>query len=212
MVPKNTTYIVGITGGSASGKTRFIQELGQLFRKEEVCILSQDNYYKTMHNHRRDEAGHINYDLPECINLEAFKQDIDLLRNGKEVKRREYRFQHEEQEGDWITYSPAPILLVEGLFIFYEQDIFNQFDLKIFLEANEEIQLDRRINRDTRERNIPLDFVHYQWKNHVLPAYNAYLLPYKDKADLIIINNTHFKNSLKVVEDHFKVVLQSLKS
>jgi uridine kinase len=201
-------YLVGITGGSASGKTRFIKELGALFHQEEVCILSQDNYYKPATNHVRDENGHINFDLPECIDLDAFYADIITLGRGEIVKRREYRFQHEQQLGDWMVFNPAPIIIVEGLFIFYRQDIFNLFDLKIFIDAQDEIKLNRRMSRDTAERNITAEFVLYQWENHVMPAYRQYLLPYKEKADLIINNNSHFQNSLRVVEDHFKVWLE----
>lgn len=201
------TYLVGITGGSASGKTRFLHELGALFGKDEVCILSQDNYYKTAHHHQRDENGHINYDLPECIDLEAFEADILKLGRRELVRRREYRFQHEEQEGEWLEFKPAPIVIVEGLFIFYKESISRHFDLKVFIEASEEVQLARRLKRDIAERNIPADFVHYQWTHHVMPAYHKYLLPYKEKADLVINNNEHFGNSLKVIEDHFKMVL-----
>ena len=126
-------YIVGITGGSASGKTSFINELGELFSRDEVCIISQDNYYKTMEHHQRDEQGHINYDLPECIDVHSFLTDIKKLKNGESIKVREYRFQHEEQHGDWLEFKAAPIIIVEGLFVFYEQAIFDQFDLKIFI-------------------------------------------------------------------------------
>jgi len=202
-----TPYIVGITGGSASGKTRFIRELGTMFKEDELCIISQDNYYKTMEHHQKDENGHINYDLPTCIDVDAFLKDIETLKQGKVVRRREYRFQHEEQHGEWFEMKPAKILLVEGLFIFHEKAIFNLFDLKIFIEASENIQLRRRIDRDTRERNIPEDFVHYQWQHHVMPAFKAYLLPYKEKADVIIMNNTHFGSSMRMVEDHFRQVI-----
>ncbi|MBP9186035.1 MAG: uridine kinase [Bacteroidia bacterium] len=197
-------YLVGITGGSASGKTSFLREIGNIFSTDEVCILSQDNYYRPSTDQTKDENGHINYDLPDCIDLDAFMADIVKLANGEEVKRREYRFQHENQMGDWLTFKPAPIVIIEGLFIFYRTDISNHFNLKIFIEANEELQLQRRLKRDTLERNIPADFVQYQWTNHVMPAYRKYLEPYKTQADIIIINNRHFNNSLKIIEDHFR--------
>jgi uridine kinase len=203
-------YLVGVTGGSASGKTSFLRELGTLFSKEEVCILSQDNYYKPANMQPKDQNGNINYDLPECIDLDGFKNDMLKLSEWQDVKRREYRFQHEEQMGEWITFPSAPIVIIEGLFIFYREDISKHFNLKIFVEAEEERQLQRRIKRDTQERNIPEDYVHYQWENHVMPAFREYLAPYKSSADIIINNNDHFFNSLKVVEDHFRwILLQS---
>ena len=197
------TYLVGVTGGSASGKTSFLREIGLLFKPEEVCILSQDNYYKKASEQPKDENGNINYDLPACIDLDTFHDDMLLLKQGKEVKRREYRFQHENQLGDWLVFKPAPIVIIEGLFIFYRTDIAEHFNLKIFVEAEEHLQLQRRLKRDTQERNIPEDYVHYQWQNHVMPAYKQYLAPYRAQADIIINNNSHFNNSLKVVEDHF---------
>jgi len=201
-------YLVGITGGSASGKTRFLKELGNLFKKGELCFLSQDNYYKPAEHHTKDSLGHINYDLPSCIDLDAFKADILKLSNMESIKLQEYRFQHDEQFGKWIEIFPSPIIIVEGLFIFYEKEIFKQFDLKIFIDANEEERLQRRIKRDTIERNISHEFVLYQWKNHVKPAFEQYLLPHKEKADLIVNNNEHFNNSLKVIEDHFRIILK----
>lgn len=205
-------YIVGVTGGSASGKTSLLKALGQLFSKEEVCILSQDNYYKPAAEQTKDPQGHINFDLPTCLDLDAFHDDLLLLKSSKEVKRREYRFQHEEQLGDWIHFPPAPIVIIEGLFIFYRLDIKDHFDLKIFVEAKEELQFERRLKRDTLERNIDASFVHYQWQNHVMPAYRQYLEPYKSEADILINNNEHFQNSLKVIEDHFRMLLNKTKT
>ena len=208
----NKPYLVGITGGSASGKTSFLREIGNLFGPNEVCILSQDNYYRPAKEQAKDENGHINYDLPDCIDLDAFTDDIIKLSLGKTVRRREYRFQHEEQMGDWLEFESAPIVIIEGLFIFYREDISSHFNLKLFIEANEDLQLQRRLKRDTLERNIPADFVQYQWNNHVMPAFRKYLEPYKEEADIIIINNAHFKNSLKVVEDHFRWKLNNQSS
>jgi uridine kinase len=141
------------------------------------------------------------------LDLNAFHDDMLLLKNGNDIKRREYRFQHEDQMGDWVHFKSAPIIIIEGLFVFYRQDISAHFNLKLFVEAQEDIQLQRRLKRDTSERNISEDFVKYQWTNHVMPAYRKYLEPYKHQADIIINNNEHFQNSLKVVEDHFKQLL-----
>jgi uridine kinase len=212
MVDQKFPYIVGVTGGSASGKTSFLKELGNLFDANQVCILAQDNYYKPVSFQTKDENGHINYDLPSCLDLDAFHDDMLLLKNGNDVKRREYRFQHEDQMGDWVHFKSAPIIIIEGLFVFYRQDISAHFNLKLFVEAHEDIQLQRRLKRDISERNISEDFVKYQWTNHVMPAYRKYLEPYKHQADIIINNNEHFQNSLKVVEDHFKQLLKCRKT
>jgi len=199
---ENRPYLVGISGGSASGKTSFLNALKKRFAENQLCIISQDNYYKLAFEHQLDENGHINFDLPECVDLDAFAEDISKLHRGETVHRHEYLFQHEEQKGDLLTFKPAPIIVCEGLFIFYYERIFKQFDLKIFISAEEEIAFQRRIKRDVAERNISEDFVLYQWKNHVIPSYRKYLLPFMAQADMIINNNTHFDTSLMIISDY----------
>jgi uridine kinase len=201
-------YLVGISGGSASGKTRFLKALSEQFAFEDVCIVSQDNYYKPALEHACDENGHINYDLPQCIDLDKFYADLHALMNGKSINIQEYRFQHKEQFGRTITLAPAPLIITEGLFIFYEERIRNLFNLKIFIEANTDIQYKRRLKRDTEDRNIPSDFVKYQWDNHVMPAFNEFLLPYKELADIVINNNYNFNNSLDVIKNHLQTKLR----
>lgn len=197
----NKPYLIGISGGSASGKTSFLKALKERFSPEQLCIVSQDNYYKLAFEHQRDENGHINFDLPECVDLDAFAEDLSKLHSGETIYRNEYRFQHENQQGDLLQFNPSPIIVCEGLFIFYYERIFKQFDLKIFISAEEEIALERRMKRDVAERNISEEFVLYQWKNHVLPSYRKFLLPFMAQADLIVNNNTHFDNSLQVISD-----------
>jgi uridine kinase len=200
-------YLVGITGGSAMGKTHFLNSLKKLFSTDELCVISQDNYYKLAYEHQLDSEGKINFDLPECIDLAAFATDLEKLHNNETIYRNEYLFQHENQVGPLLTFKPAPIIVCEGLFIFYSEAIRKQFDLKIFIQADEEIALNRRLKRDFNERNIPVEYNHYQWNNHVMPAFEKYLLPFKPQADIIINNNNHFDNSLNVLDDHFRFMI-----
>lgn len=207
MNTENLPYLIGITGGSASGKTHFLNSLRAMFGSNEVCIISQDNYYKRAYQHQIDENGHINFDLPECIDLQLFASDIAKLKSGYAVEIEEYLFQHTDVKPKKLVFEPAKIIVCEGLFIFYQQEILEQFDLKIFINADEEIALNRRLKRDVAERNIDEDFVLYQWKHHVVPSYRKYLLPFMAQADLIVNNNIHFEQSLKVVSDHLRSVL-----
>ncbi|MBJ7427433.1 MAG: uridine kinase [Bacteroidia bacterium] len=200
-------YLVGITGGSAMGKTHFLNSLKQLFSTDELCVISQDNYYKLAFEHQLDPEGNINFDLPECIDLKAFAEDLEKLHNNETIHRNEYLFQHENQVGPLLTFKPAPIIVCEGLFIFYSEEIRKQFDLKIFIQADESIALNRRLKRDSAERNIPIDYIHYQWNNHVMPAYQKFLLPFMPQADIIVNNNDHFDNSLNVIDDHFRTII-----
>jgi uridine kinase len=196
-------YLVGITGGSASGKTSFIRSLTEAFPPGRLSVISQDNYYRPAELHQLDESGQINYDLPECIDFESFAADMQDLKQHRVVRKKEYLFQLTDREPGWIELHPAPILVIEGLFIFYYEQIFRELDLKIFIDAADDVKLSRRIRRDTSERGIPREQVIYQWTNHVLPAYEKYLLPFKNAADIVINNNEHFLTSLQVIKDHF---------
>lgn len=133
---------------------------------------------------------------------------LELLKSGFSIQQREYKFQLEGYEPNLITVHSAPILIVEGLFIFYFQEIFEQLDLKIFIDAKDEVKLTRRLQRDVVERGISREQVVYQWEYHVKPAYEEFLYPFRERADLIINNNEHFNESLWIIENHLKSLLK----
>lgn len=193
------TYLIGITGGSGSGKTTFIRRLREQFSEQEVCIISQDDYYRPIHEQKKDKEGVINFDRPNSIDKEAFVRNVQQLMNGKEVRIVEYTFNNSKKKPKEIILKPAPIIIVEGLFVFHFKKIRKQLDLKVYVHAKENLKIIRRIQRDQIERNYPLDDVLYRYKNHVLPAFDRYIAPYIDKADIVINNNTHFKNGLKMM-------------
>ncbi len=206
------TYIIGITGGSASGKTSFLLELKNTFAAHEVCVVSQDNYYKPLHEQEADGNGMVNYDLPTCIDVDRFLVDIQNLKNGDSITKKEYVFNNPNKVPETIIINPAPIIIVEGLFIYYFEKIAEQLQLKIFVDADEELKWQRRLQRDTAERGIENHIVKYQWDNHVKPAYEAYLLPYRNHSDIIITNNINYNKGLAVMQNHIRQILEGLSS
>ena len=193
-------YLIGITGGSGSGKTSFIKELRRAFPTEALCIISQDDYYRPIQEQYRDEAGIENFDLPHSIDKKAFAADIQRLINGETVDRLEYLFNNAHATPAKLTFYPAPILLVEGIFVFHFKKIRKMLDLKIFLHAKENLKVIRRIKRDQVERNYPVEDVLYRYEKHVLPTFEKYIEPYMDEADIIINNNRDFRVGLEVVK------------
>ena len=115
----NPSFIIGITGGSGSGKTTLIRKLRKQFSKKELCIISQDDYYYPKEKQVMDNKGIHNFDLPGAIDKKAFLKDIQLLKKGKVLKRKEYTFNNENAKPKIITLHPAKIIVVEGLFIFH---------------------------------------------------------------------------------------------
>lgn len=192
-------YIVGITGGSASGKTVFLNDLMKSFTKEELCIFSQDNYYRPREVQPRDENGVKNFDTPESIDFEAFAKDIKKLKAGETVNREEYTFNNPNVIPRQLVFKPAPVIVVEGIFVFYFQQVSALLDLKVFIDTQDFLMLKRRIIRDAKERGYDLDDVLYRFEKHVAPTYRRYIEPFKQDADIIIPNNHHFQNGMRVL-------------
>jgi uridine kinase len=201
-------YVIGVAGGSASGKTFFLQKLKESLPAGSVSIISQDNYYRPKSEQSFDENGEVNFDLPTSINKEAFRDDLLKLLNGQPVSLIEYTFNNQGQEPIMVHIEPAPILVVEGLFVFHYPEIRSLLDLRVYLDVREEIKLDRRIRRDRDERGYPESVVRYQWEHHVAPSYKKFLKPYRDDSHLILTNNITFDKGLAVLADHLRYRLE----
>ncbi len=182
-------FVVGIAGGSGSGKTYLLHSLLKHFTEDEVCLLSQDHYYKPKSEQFIDENGEVNFDLPEGIDDEKLLADLKELLSGKEIQKVEYVFNNPSAQQSLLTFCPKPIIVVEGLFIYHYKKIAENFDYRIYIEADNEIKLARRLHRDQVERGYSKETIMYQWENHVLPSYENYLKPYKANAHKLILNN-----------------------
>lgn len=204
----NKPYVIGIAGSSGSGKTFFLRSFLNHFSADQVTLISQDDYYIPANTTTREENRLYNFDVPTSINREAFYADIKALFEGKTVYKEEYTFNNPHIKPKMLEILPAPILVVEGLFIFHYNEINELLDYRIFLDADEPIALDRRLRRDLIERGYDHDDVMYKWTNHVVPSYNTYLLPHKKECDLVIINNT---DDPQIIHDSTNLISEDLK-
>ncbi|MCB0735466.1 MAG: uridine kinase [Flavobacteriales bacterium] len=206
---KTLPYIIGIAGGSASGKTTFINRLREQFNTNELCVISQDNYYKSLSDQQVDANGEVNFDLPEAIDFKRLIRDVKTLAKGQEVRMIEYTFNNPGAFPKELVFKSAPILIIEGLFIYAEDKLSRLFDLKVFIEARPDIMFKRRMKRDLNERGIPEEMIRYQWNEHFMPAYEEHMMPHRDSVDMIVVNNSHFDHSFKVFSDHCVQVLST---
>ncbi len=205
-------FIIGITGGSGSGKTTFLNEIKSRFSRKEVCFISQDDYYIPREEQFTDAQGIKNFDLPTAIDKKAFRKDIEKLIAGKSITKEEYVFNNELKTPKMLTFHSAPIIVVEGLFVFHYKKIQRLLDLKIFLHAKENLKVIRRIKRDRVERNYPLDDVLYRYENHVLPSFEKYVAPHRESADIIINNNEQMNMGIQVILGFIRQQLSEMES
>ena len=205
MSTNNRPFIIGITGGSASGKTLFLTRLMEQFDTDDICLLSQDNYYRPKEHQTKDENGIENFDLPGAIDDVAFAADVEKLRSGELVTREEYTFNNSDKIPNLLHFYPKKILVVEGIFVFHFPEVAKLLDLKIFIDAQDKIKLKRRIKRDNEERGYDLQDVMYRWKYHVKPTYEEFIRPHKRNCDIVIPNNHHFEKGLQVIVSFLKI-------
>ena len=204
-----TPYLIGITGGSGSGKTYFLNKLMNAFSEEEVCLISQDNYYKERHLQPLDDKGIQNFDMPKSIDKKHFYKDIQSLRIGNVVEKKEYTFNNDAVKAKTLIFKPAPVIIVEGIFVFHYKKISEMLDLKVFLDAEDHLKIKRRIIRDNKERGYDLEDVLYRYERHVAPTYKKYIAPYKSHCDIVIPNNAGIDNAVEVMIAFLKSKTQS---
>lgn len=192
-------FLVGITGGSASGKTTFLKRLLASFPADQICLISQDNYYRPLDQQLRDSQGIENFDLPTSIDDVAYAADVLRISQGQEVRRIEYMFNNKAATPQELVFRPAPIVVVEGIFVFHFPEIAKLLDIKVFIDAQEHVKLHRRIVRDRDERGYDMTDVMYRYMHHVAPTYEKFIAPHKHEADIVIPNNHHFERGLDVL-------------
>jgi uridine kinase len=195
----NKPFIIGVTGGSGSGKTTILKKIREQFGADKVCIISQDDYYYPREMHEMDAEGYQNFDLPKSIDKKAFYNDLEKLGNGETIQREEYVFNNKETTPKILTFEPAPVIVVEGLFVLHYRKIRRLLNLKVYVHAKENLKVIRRIKRDRIERGYPLEDVLYRYEHHVLPSFERYILPYMEIADIVVNNNETFENGLDVL-------------
>lgn len=192
-------YVVGVTGGSGSGKTTFVRELGTRLGAAATTF-SQDDYYRPQDEQERDGRGIHNFDLPASIDSATMAAEVRRVIAGETVERPKYLFETVYRDGDSVSndppeaptlrLAPAPVLVIEGLFVLHEPALRALMDLTVFVDASDVAKVTRRIRRDRLERDLPLEDVLYRYEAHVLPAYNAYVKPHRRDAHVIVNNGS----------------------
>ncbi|MCE2742446.1 MAG: hypothetical protein LW701_02570 [Fluviicola sp.] len=194
--------IIGICGGSGSGKTTLLRRISTKYAELNPTIFSLDNYYLPIEKQLKDENGEINFDLPTALDEEKLTSDLKKLVNGESIEVKEYFFNAPPNKNVLITLESSPLIIVEGLFLFYFKGVRELLDYTIFIDVDPNVQLDRRLYRDQESRGYSRESILYQWKNHVLPCFEKYVHPYENSSDF------RFRNDHRADEDFDKLVIE----
>ena len=177
--------VIGIAGGTGSGKTTITRRLMQRFGAD-VSVIYHDNYYKAHHNMPYEERCKLNYDQPDAFDTDQLIEAVRALRKGRSVICPVYDYSIHDRSEKTVMVKPAKVVIVEGILIFENKELCELMDIKVFVDADADVRILRRIVRDVRDRGRSLESVINQYLNTVKPMHEAFVEPSKKYADLIV--------------------------
>ena len=195
--------IVGIAGGTGSGKTTITRKLMQRFAGD-VSVINHDNYYKAHHDMPYEERTRLNYDHPDAFDTEMLVDALSELRAGHAVQCPVYDYSIHDRTDRTITVRPARVIIVEGILIFQSLELCEQMDIKIYVDTDADVRILRRM----RDRGRSLDSVINQYLTTVKPMHEQFVEPSKRRADIIIPEGGHNQVALEMVMERVKAHLE----
>jgi uridine kinase len=196
---KNHMLIIGIAGGTGSGKTTVVHQIMNELPETEVGIISQDHYYKETNDLSLDERTKINFDHPRSIDFELLVQHLKDLKEGKAIDQPVYSFVKHNRTGDTIHTLPRKVMIVEGILILTNPELREMFDIKIYVHADSDERLIRRLKRDIAERGRDMEEVLNRYQTTLKPMHEQFIEPTKAYADIIIPNDKYNTVAIDVV-------------
>lgn len=180
------SIVMGIAGGTGSGKTTVAKKIAAFFRPDEVVMLDQDSYYRDLSDIPFEERKLFNFDHPDAFDSELLSEHLDLLRQGQKIAKPVYSYATHCRTEETVTVEPAPVILLEGILILDDSRLRELMDIKIFVDTDDDIRLIRRLRRDIHERGRDLQGVLEQYERTVRPMHLGFVLPTKRYADVVI--------------------------
>ncbi|OYQ67885.1 uridine kinase [Aerococcus sp. 1KP-2016] len=178
--------IIGVTGGTGSGKTTVTRKIMEEFGDVSLAYIPQDAYYKDQSHLTMDERVKTNYDHPLAFDTELLNQHITALLNGQAIQMPVYDFTQHNRSTETITVEPKEVIIIEGILIFSDKDLRDLMDIKVFVDTDDDIRIIRRIKRDMAERGRSLDSIIDAYTTVVKPMHEQFIEPTKKFADIII--------------------------
>lgn len=191
--------VIGIAGGTGSGKTTVVNQILNELPADEVCVISQDSYYKETKDLSYQERTKINFDHPKAIDFELLVKHVLELRKGAVIQQPVYSFVTHNRTEDTLNTHPRKVVIVEGILIFNSKELRDLFDIKIFVHADADERLIRRVRRDIEERGRDINEVLTRYQNTLKPMHQQFIEPTKNYADIIIPNDRYNTVAVDIV-------------
>ena len=191
--------IIGIAGGTGSGKTTVVNKIIKELPTDEVCVISQDSYYKATDNLSYDERTKINFDHPRAIDFDLIIEHLKELKAGNTIDQPIYSFVTHNRTKDVVITHPRKVIIVEGILIFNSEELRSLFDIKIFVHADTDERLIRRVRRDINERGRDVNEVLSRYQDTLKPMHQQFIEPTKNYADIIIPNDRYNNVAIDIV-------------
>ncbi len=200
--------LIGISGGTGSGKTSFALEIMKHFSKGEVVLVDQDSYYKDLSDLPLEERKKVNFDHPNSVDFDKLIDDLKALKNNVPIKKPVYNFvTHTREKDKYTTVVPKKVIVLEGIMIFVIPELRELIDIKLYVDTDADVRVLRRIVRDIKERGRDLENIIEQYLNQVKPMHEEFVEPSKRWADLIIPEGAHNKEAIRFVVNRIKNLL-----
>ena len=203
--------VVGIAGGTGSGKTTITKKLMQRFGGD-VSVIYHDNYYKAHHNMSYEERSRLNYDHPDSFDTDLLIQAVKDLKAGRSVTCPVYDYTIHDRSDKVIVVRPAKVIIVEVILIFQSRELCQQMDIKIYVDTDADVRILRRIVRDVRDRGRSLDSVVNQYLSTVKPMHEQFVEPSKRNADIIIPEGGHNQVAMEMVMERVRAHIERCKN
>ncbi len=198
--------VIGIAGGTGSGKTTITRRLIQSFG-EEVSVVHHDNYYKAHHDMPYEERAKLNYDHPNAFDTDLMLRHIRQLKAGKSIQCPVYDYSIHDRTDKTVLIRPTRVIIVEGILIYESLELCKEMDIKIYVDTDADVRILRRIVRDVRDRGRSLDSVIDQYLSTVKPMHEQFVEPSKRRADVIIPQGGHNQVALEMVIERVRAHL-----
>lgn len=203
----NTT-IIGVAGGTGSGKSTLVKRIREAFAEEDVVTLSHDFYYKNNDGLDMAERRKLNYDHPQSFDTEMMVEHVKTLRDGVPIERPVYSFVEHNRLKETVRVIPAKVIIVEGILIFDSKELRDLMDIKVFVDTDADVRLARRLLRDVQERGRNMDSVVSQYISTVKPMHEEFVEPSKKYADVIIPEGGFNSVGLALLIENIKSVIR----